>query len=125
MLALFPLFILIFYRTDVGWLLPICWIPAIFALSGSNTVARALSTELFPTSSRGTAAGAMILLETLGAAAALAWVTVLTPVGTSIAGALGLLSLLTLVAAFAVLMLPETAGKELEQISGEAPLPPH
>ncbi|HVH06812.1 MAG TPA: hypothetical protein VNE71_12515, partial [Myxococcota bacterium] len=94
-------------------------------LSGANTVARALSTELFPTSSRGTATGAMILLETLGASAALAWVTVLTPEGTSIAWALGTLSLMTLVAAAAVLFLPETAGRELEQISGEAPPPPH
>ena len=125
MLALFPLFILLFYRTNVGWLLPILWIPAIFVLSGANTVARALSTELFPTSSRGTATGAMILLETLGAAAALAWVTVLTPEGTSIAWALGTLSLLSLVAAAAVLCLPETAGRELEQISAEPPRPAH
>jgi MFS family permease len=123
-LAVFPIFMLIFYRSD-GWVIPATWIPAVFALSGANTVIRVLSTELFPTASRGTATGWLILLETAGAAASLGAVTWLTPAGESISGAVSLLACLTVVAACAVPFLPETAGRELEQISGEAPAPAH
>jgi MFS family permease len=115
-LAVFPLFMFFFYRGE-GWLIPAAWIPAVFALSGGATVIRALSTELFPTSSRGTATGWLMLVETGGAAAALATVTRLTPAGESVASAVTLLSCLTLGAALVVLLLPETANKELEQIS--------
>ena len=79
----FPLFMALFYRSD-GWLIPAAWIPAVFAVSGGATVIRALSTELFPTSSRGTATGWLMLLETGGAALALAAVTRLTPEGESV-----------------------------------------
>jgi MFS family permease len=119
LLSVFPLFMFFFYRGE-GWLIPAAWIPAVFALSGGATVIRALSTELFPTSSRGTATGWLMLVETGGAAAALATVTRLTPPGESVAPAVTLLSCLTLGAALVVLLLPETANKELEQIS-EAP----
>lgn len=116
LLAVFPLFMFFFYRGS-GWVIPAAWIPAVFALSGGATVIRALSTELFPTSSRGTATGWLMLVETGGAAVALATVTRLTPAGESVAPAVTLLSCLTLGAALVVLLLPETANKELEQIS--------
>jgi hypothetical protein len=63
-----------------------------------------------------------MLLETGGAALALATVTRLTEPGDSVAPAVTLLSCLTLGAALVVLLLPETANRELEQIS-EAPAP--
>jgi MFS family permease len=115
-LAVFPVFMALFYRGE-GWLIPAAWIPAVFVLSGGATVIRALSTELFPTSSRGTATGWLMLLETGGAALALATVTRLTDPGDSVAPAVTLLSCLTLGAALVVLLLPETANRELEQIS--------
>ena len=115
-LATFPLFMGLFYRGD-GWLIPAAWIPAVFAVSGGTTVIRAFSTELFPTSSRGTATGWLMLVETGGAALALATVTRLTAPGESVAPAVTLLSCLTLGAAAVVLFLPETANRELEQIS--------
>jgi MFS family permease len=117
-LAVFPLFMFVFYR-GAGWLIPAAWIPAVFALSGGNTVIRALSTELFPTSSRGTATGWLMLVETGGAALALATLTRLTPAGESVAPLVTLLTTLTLGAAFVLMFLPETANRELEQISEE------
>jgi MFS family permease len=121
-LALFPLFIGLFYRGS-GWMIAAAWIPAVFVVSGGNTVVRALSTELFPTASRGTATGWLMLLETGGAALALAAVTRLTPAGESVVPAVTALSCLTLGAALVVLLLPETANRELEQISGAPPAP--
>jgi MFS family permease len=117
-LAVFPLFMFAFYR-GAGWLIPAAWIPAVFALSGGNTVIRAISTELFPTSSRGTATGWLMLVETGGAALALATLTRLTPAGESVAPVVTLLTTLTLGAAVVVMLLPETANRELEQISEE------
>jgi MFS family permease len=119
-LALFPICMALFYRGD-GWLIPAAWIPAVFMVQGGSTVIRTLSTELFPTASRGTATGWLMLLETGGAAVALAAVTQLTPEGASVVPAVTALSCLTVAAAFVVLFLPETANRELEQISGAEP----
>jgi MFS family permease len=117
-LAVFPICMAFFYRGD-GWLIPAAWIPAVFVTQGGNTMIRALSTELFPTSSRGTATGWLMLLETGGAALALAAITQLTPEGASVVPAVTALCFLTLAAALVVLFLPETANRELEQISAD------
>jgi MFS family permease len=117
-LAVFPLFMWMFYEGE-GWLIPAAWIPGVFAVSGGATVIRGVATELFPTAARGTATGWLMLLETIGAALALTAVTRLTPEGSSVAPAVTLLSCLTLGAAVVVLLLPETANLELEEISAE------
>jgi MFS family permease len=116
--AVFPLLSLLFYRGP-GWLLPLVWVPMIFALTGGSTIARALATELFPTSHRGTASGWLQLLETLGAAAGLFAVSWLTAEGESAIPAVELVSFSVLVAALAVVALPETGRRELEEISAE------
>lgn len=121
-LAGFPLFMYVFYHSE-GWMIPAAWIPGVFLLSAGNTVIRAFSTELFPTASRGTATGWLMLLETAGAAVALTAVTRMTPAGESVVPAVSLLVFLTLGAALVALLLPETANLELEEISGEAPRP--
>jgi putative MFS transporter len=118
-LAVYPLFMLIVYYGS-GWELPAAWIPGVFVVGGGSALLRALATELFPTASRGTAAGWLMLVETLGAALALEAVTRLTAEGASIAPAVSLLCWLTIGAALVVALLPETARRELEQIS-EAP----
>jgi MFS family permease len=115
-LAVFPLAMLFFYRGS-GWEIPAAWIPGVFLVSGGNAIVRALSTELFPTASRGTAAGWLMLVETVGAAVALDAVTRLTPEGSSVGAAVSMLVWLTLGAALVVLLLPETAKRELEEIS--------
>jgi MFS family permease len=118
-LAGFPPASIAVYSSD-GWLLAGCWIVLVFITTGGNTIIRALSTELFPTSSRSTAAGSLTLFETLGAVAGLYMVTAFTPEGTSIAGAVRWIVCITLVSAVLVLFLPETARKELEDISARS-----
>lgn len=115
-LAGFPAAAIAVYSSD-GWWLAGCWIAMVFITTGGNTIVRALSTELFPTSSRSTAAGSLTLFETIGAALGLYLVTVLTPQGESIAGAVRILVCATLAGAGLLLLLPETAGRELEDIS--------
>jgi putative MFS transporter len=118
-LAGFPAAAIAVYSSD-GWLLAGCWIVLVFITTGGNTIVRALSTELFPTSSRSTAAGSLTLFETVGAVAGLYMVTALTPEGTSIASAVRWIVCITLVGAVLVLLLPETARKELEDISARS-----
>jgi putative MFS transporter len=117
--GLFPLLALVFYRGP-GWLLPVVWVPMVFTLTGGLTISRALSTELFPTSYRGTAAGWLQLMDTLGAAGGLMAISLLTPRGESAIPAVEFVLFATLVAALAVLFLPETGRRELEEISAEA-----
>jgi MFS family permease len=114
----FPLLSLLFYRGP-GWVLPLVWVPMIFALTGGSTITRALATELFPTSHRGTASGWLQLTETLGAAAGLFAVSWLTAPGESAIPAVELVSFSVLVAAALVFALPETGRRELEEISAE------
>jgi putative MFS transporter len=116
-LAGFPVAAIAVYSTDGVWLAA-CWIVLVFVTTGGNTIVRALSAELFPTSSRSTAAGLLTLFETIGAVAGLSMITVLTPEGQSIAGAVRFIVCVTLVGGLLVLLLPETAQRELEDISG-------
>lgn len=112
----FPLAAAAFYRGH-GWSIPALWIVIVFATTGGATLLRALATELFPTSARGTSTGWLMLLETLGAATALAAVSLLTPSGEGFAGVVSLIVFVALVAAGVVVALPETARRELESIS--------
>ena len=75
---------------------------------------RAFSTELFPTSYRGTSAAWLSLVQTLGWALGLALVSL---VGGEIATSTSWIAMVVLVAAFALLTLPETYRQELEAIS--------
>jgi MFS family permease len=111
-LALFPVFAWVFYHGP-GWSLPIAWALFVFCNTAGGVVVRAFSTELFPTSYRGTSAAWLSLIQTLGWAAGLALVSL----GTDIGRMTSLISLVVLVAAFALLALPETYQQELEAIS--------
>jgi len=115
-LGIFPLFAAAFYNVSAFWV-PFAWIPMVFVTTGGNTVIRALSTELFPTSSRGTAAGSLSLFETLGAATGLFCVSLMTAEGARYAPAASLVVFLTLLGGLVALLLPETARRELEDIS--------
>jgi MFS-type transporter involved in bile tolerance (Atg22 family) len=84
---------------------------------GMHVVIRALGTEIFPTAYRGTAGGWLLLTEAMGA-----WLGLqLHTLGMQLRDDLGLvaavLSLLTLLSAFTLFFLPETARRELESIS--------
>jgi MFS family permease len=125
-LSLFPVFAWLFYNGP-GWILPIAWALFVFCNTAAGVVVRAFSTELFPTSHRGTSAGWLFLVQTFGWAIGLALVGLGTREGVDIARMTSLISLSVAVAAFALLLLPETYRQELEALShetGATALPP-
>jgi MFS family permease len=115
-LAGFPFAAVAAYSTE-SWLLAASWIVLVFVTTGGNTLIRALAAELFPTSARGTATGSLTLFETLGATTGLFLVTLLTPEGESIAGAVRVIVFFALLGGILAFTLPETARRELEEIS--------
>ncbi|MFN8643384.1 MAG: MFS transporter [Candidatus Binatia bacterium] len=115
-LALFPVFAWLFYHGP-GWVLPIAWALFVFCNTAGGVIVRALSTELFPTSYRGTSAAWLSLVQTVGWAAGLALVSF---IGGEIATATSRIALVVVVAAAALLALPETYQQELETISHDA-----
>ncbi len=115
-LGLFPAFVWLFYHGP-GWSLPIAWALFVFCNTAGGVVIRAFSTELFPTSHRGTAAAWLALVQTIGWALGLALVGMGTETAADIARMTSLVSLSVLAAAFALFLLPETFRQELEAIS--------
>lgn len=123
-LALFPLFAWLFYHGP-GWSLPISWTLFVFCNTAGGVVVRAFSTELFPTSFRGTSAAWLSLVQAIGWSAGLALVGLGTYAPGDIARMTSLVSLVVLGAAFALLALPETYRQELEAISYDEDEPTH
>jgi MFS family permease len=117
-LAVFPGVAWLFYAGP-GWTLPVLWSVMIFTLMGANVIIRALSSELFPTSHRGTSTGLLALMETLGAAAGLLLLGLLQTREGDLIALIPLISLATLVAGVVLLAFPETRQQELEAISRE------
>ena len=108
-----------FYNAAGLWLAPL-WIALIFVLIGHESLLATFGAELFPTSHRSTAAGARLIVITVGGSLGLALESVLYPLTGSHWHAISLLLVVTLVAPLVVaLALPETAGKSLEEISPE------
>src|SRR5262249_1918664 len=97
-LALFPVFAILFYRGP-GWTLPIAWALFVFCNTAGGVVVRAFSTELFPTSYRGTSAAWLSLVQTVGWAVGLALISL----GTDIASTTSRVSLVVFAAALALL----------------------
>ncbi len=114
----FPVFAWLFYRGP-SWCVPPAWIGIVFCGTASQVITRALSTELFPTSQRGTAAGWLSIVEVLGAAIGLGLVGLWGGTPGGIAHATSILSIFVAFAGTALLLLPETRQRELEAISGE------
>lgn len=112
----FPLFSWVYYNGP-SWTLPIGWIGLVFCATAGQVITRALSTELFPTSQRGTAAGWLSLVETLGAAAGLALLSLDSETPADIARMTSLLAVAVFVAGLSLQLLPETRQRELEAIS--------
>lgn len=116
LLGSYPFCVLAFYHGP-GWILPVVWIPMIFALMGGNTIARAIAAELFPTASRGMASGLLQISEALGRAAGFFAIQLVTPAGGSNVPAVSLVVFATGIAGLVVLLLPETSQRELEDIT--------
>jgi len=117
-LGSFPLFAWTFYRGP-GWSLPLAWVMIVFCATAGTVVIRALSTELFPTSHRGTSAGWLSLVDTLGCAAGLALVGWGTRAPGDLARMTSLMAISVLAGGLFLLLLPETNRRELEEISAE------
>lgn len=118
LLAGFPLLALAFYHGP-GWTLPFAWAGLTFTLTGGITILRALGTELFPTSVRGTASGWLQLAEAVGRSGGLFAVAAATPAGASNTPAVSAMVFASLAAALLLRLLPETGRRELEEISAE------
>ncbi|MFQ5698373.1 MAG: MFS transporter [Myxococcota bacterium] len=108
-----------FYNVG-GWVLVPLWIGMIFVTMGSGAVSSTFTAELFPTSHRSTATGALGVVATLGGSLGLALESVLYGMTgshwTAVTILLGATLLTPLIVAVAF---PETAGRTLEEISPE------
>jgi len=119
-LAVFPLFAILFYNGP-AWALPLGFAGFVFCDTAGGVIVRALSTELFPTSHRGTSAGWVTVVLTLGWAGGLALVGLGTSGSGDIARMTTRLSIAAFGAALLLFTLPETHRRELEAISPEDP----
>jgi MFS family permease len=115
-LALFPLASLAFFAGPAAWVaLP--WTAMVFLSMATTVTVRTLATELFPTSLRGTGAGSLALLETIGVGAGLLFYAAAVGAFGSQSIALPLVALACLGAAASVYLAPETARRELEDVT--------
>ncbi len=120
-LTVLPVFAILFYNGP-SWALPIGFAGFVFCATAGGVIVRAFSTELFPTSHRGTSAGWGQLLQTLG------WAIGLTLAGLGpdgvhdLAFRTSMLACVTVLGAGVLLTLPETHRRELETLSHEEPL---
>jgi putative MFS transporter len=98
----------------------ICWGVAVFAFFAMEVVVGAWSAELFPTEQRSTASGARLAINIVAGGAALLLQTFLYgPLGGHAPSIAALLPSVLIATLVAILFIPETAGKTLEQIAEE------
>ncbi|MGH7813307.1 MAG: MFS transporter [Candidatus Binataceae bacterium] len=117
-----PILVILGYGCRMPWiLLAAAWTIAIFTYTAGATIIAAYSAELFPTSYRSTAGAALGVAGTLGGAIGLALESVLFGFTHSHWTALSHLAGFWLLAPVIIMFLPETAGRELESVSPEAP----
>lgn len=108
-----------FYNLD-GWLVPLCWGLMVMSVTTVLVLFAALGSELFPTSYRSTASGARAVIATLGAAGGL-WLQgqLFAHFGSHAAAISSMLVLMPVAPLVILLFLPETANRELEEVSPE------
>jgi MFS family permease len=118
-LSVFPATAWCFYAGP-GWGMPIAFAAFVFCQTAGVTILRALSSELFPTSYRGTAAAWAMLVQTVGWASGLWLVGIGMRAGAPLASATTRLATAVVVGGLLLFALPETGRRELEAISDEA-----
>jgi len=112
-------FTLAYYNSSASFVVPL-WILMIFMLLGGNVTLSAYGAELFPTSYRSTAAGARIVVATIGGSIGLALESALYGILGSHWEAISLLAALAVLGPILVMVtFPETRGRTLEEIAPE------
>jgi putative MFS transporter len=110
----------IWMYTASGWSIVPAWILEAFFDIGSGMILNAYSAELFPTSYRSTAGSALAVAGTTGGALGLFLEGVLYNITGSHARAVCYLTVFWIISPAIMWFLPETSGRELEDISPEA-----
>ncbi|HEY6300327.1 MAG TPA: MFS transporter [Candidatus Binatus sp.] len=118
-LFLSPLLTIWMY-TATGWSIVPAWILEVFFDIAAGTILNAYSAELFPTSYRSTAGSALAVAGTTGGALGLFFEGVLYNLTGSHARAVCYLTVFWIISPMIMWFLPETSGRELEEISPEA-----
>ncbi|HZR80765.1 MAG TPA: MFS transporter [Candidatus Binatia bacterium] len=114
----FPAFAWLFYHVPGTWLPPL-WAFLTLCSVSTNVMVRALGTEVFPTSHRGTAGGWLSLVQTLGSAAGLGATSVAISRGFTLPLAVSAVAILCAIGGASLLLLPETSRLELEAIADD------
>lgn len=102
-------------------LIGVLWGIGVFCFFALEVVVGAWSAELFPTAQRSTASGARLAVNIIAGGAALLTQSFLyDSMGGHAASIAALLPVILIATAIAMLTIPETAGKTLEQIAAES-----
>lgn len=115
-LVLFPLATMAFYLGPPN-LVALPWTMMVLLAMASSVCVRTLATEVFPTAYRGTGAGMIALIETVGATAGLMAYTLLVATLGSQVAAISSVVAVCFGAAASAFLVPETAQRELEDVS--------
>jgi MFS family permease len=119
-IVLNPLSVMLYYHVGGFVLLPLLWLGMNLTDVGSDTNLKAFGQELFPTSYRSTAAGAVGIIGQLGGSLGLALESILFGCLGSHSSAVAALALVGFVVPFIVAFTyPETSSRPLEEISPE------
>ncbi|HUA32415.1 MAG TPA: MFS transporter [Candidatus Binataceae bacterium] len=102
-----------------GFTIAPAWTIELFFDMASGTIMRSFTAELFPTSYRSTAGSAHMVAGTTGGALGFAFESVLYRMTGSHWTAIKYLTVFWMLAPVLIMLLPETAGRELEEISPE------
>ncbi len=114
-----PLLGVAFYNTS-GAVMAGAWVIELFANTAASTVLNTYSVELFPTSHRATASSSLTVVNTLGGVLGLLTEPLIYSVVGTTWRAVSIIYLVGLGAVAVVLVLfPETAGRELDELSPE------
>jgi putative MFS transporter len=113
-----PLFVALFYHGP-WWALGLAWGFGVLLGASGEVVMRAIATELFDTSHRATAAGWLIFVQTLGWSFGLFIVGFGADSFEELPRMISWVACGSALAAFCLLLIPETSRRELESIVAE------
>ena len=103
-----------------GTAIVVFWVVQLFSMTGLNVLFKAIGSELFPTSYRSTASAARAILGTLGGVVGLSIEgSLFTAAGSHAAAITWMIPVMLLSPLVVLLALPETSGRELEDIAPE------